>query len=153
MFQKMDTDHLCQLLPKNQVRQKQRTDIAVSSLGFLFASHIPELELKKLAPWKCTNKQSPNKNLLSLAEEPKKEQSSKTKLVDNKPWLKLTSQKKFGSTTTHASKSRVGKSRRPLLWGCKKVLHHTRVVLEKANRELGLHAHWPVTRVLSSLYP
>ena len=30
-----------------------RYDVVVSSLGFLFASCIPDLELKKLATWKC----------------------------------------------------------------------------------------------------
>ena len=30
-----------------------RNNMVVSSLGFLFASCIPDLELKKLATWKC----------------------------------------------------------------------------------------------------
>lgn len=32
--------------------QDMRNDMRVSSLGFLFASQIPHLELKKLATWK-----------------------------------------------------------------------------------------------------
>ena len=35
-----------------------RNNMVESSLGFLFASCIPDLELKKLATWKCQKKTS-----------------------------------------------------------------------------------------------
>ena len=40
-----------------------RNDVVVSSLGFLFASCIPDLELKNLATWKC---QKTSRDILSL---------------------------------------------------------------------------------------
>ena len=54
----------------------------VSSLGFLFASNVPDLEVKKSATWKH-HRHIPNKSLLSLAKGAGKGQPNKTENFEN----------------------------------------------------------------------
>lgn len=61
--------------------QDQRNDMVVSFLGFLFASRIPKLELKKLAAWIgqwAQTKKKNNKSYLFVAKVWEKGQPIKT---------------------------------------------------------------------------
>lgn len=53
--------------------------MSVNSLGFLLASNIPDLELKKKMAMDADKQKSPNKSLLPLAKVSRKGKLSKAK--------------------------------------------------------------------------
>lgn len=119
----------------------------MNSLGFLFATYIPDLELTKLVIWKHqqmqTNKQTkkPNKSQLFLVKGSRKGQPSKTeKIRQHLMYSSQTLQNNSSSISAMSAKT-VGSCLDFCLpfWGCNKVLVNlVRCYQRRSSRDMRL---------------
>lgn len=106
----------------------------LGSVGFIFVSDIPDLELKKPMIHKCQWMQTikrPNKSLLPLAKGPGKEQLRKQDPLDNYYTLSKHHRKKARPHPHPCQPKMSGKPRSLALWGYNEVFQLSLAIVSK----------------------